>query len=76
MSDLRLIEMSFAFERASGAIESSCLFEQDWFDLESADEDLTDEIAYLESRQLLEHHPDHPSWVAIRNESESEEVQS
>lgn len=76
-SPMRLSEMSFAYERASGAIESSCIsqvhddpLENGWYDLETADEDLDDEVAYLESRNLLQRHPEHRQWVVIQDEGE------
>lgn len=73
----RLIEMSLAYERAVDAIESSCTvqehhepLENGWYDLSSADESLDDEVAYLDSRRLLQRHPEHPDWVTILDEGE------
>lgn len=73
----RLIEMGLAYERAGGAIESSCTvqehhepLENGWYDLSSADESLDDEVAYLDSRRLLQRHPEHPDWVTILDEGE------
>jgi hypothetical protein len=78
----RLAEMSLAYERAAGVIESSCSTaseaEQDfiaglWYDLDNVDEmvgDVTDEAEYLDSRSLLEHHPDNHRWVRICDEGE------
>jgi len=71
--------MSLAYERAAGAIESSCVHEHPegdddltgWYDLDSSDVDLEMEIGYLESRWLLLHHPDNPRLVAICDEGES-----
>lgn len=74
--DLRNIELCFAYERASGVIESSCipaLIEEDfteWWDLESSEEDLADEVDYLTSRNLIEFHADHPRWARICDEDE------
>jgi hypothetical protein len=78
-SDLRAIEMTLAYEQASGILESSCNYIKEnsgddpdsfWLDLGSLDEDLDDEIAYLESRRLLERHPEHAGWVRICDEGE------
>jgi hypothetical protein len=74
--DLRKIELSFAYKRASGVIESSCVPQLvteefvEWWDLESAEENISGEIAYLESRRLIERHPEHPTWVRICDEDE------
>ncbi len=68
---LRDLEKSFAFERASGVIESECIAEpagedeNGWWDLDSTEMDLSQEVEYLESRSLLKHHPAHPNWVMI-----------
>lgn len=78
MSNFRLSEMSFAYERAAGVIESECVvaephvdaLENGWFDLESTSVELDDEVAYLESRNLLQRHPEHPHWVTIRDEGD------
>jgi hypothetical protein len=59
MSPMRAAEMTFAYERATGVIESSCLTvevpgdDYTWYDLATATDDLDDEIAYLDSRRLL-----------------------
>lgn len=73
----RLAEMTFAYERAVGVIESSCVTEEtegpeSYYDLDSVDTgtDLEDEVEYLDSRKLLIHHPDHPRWVMICDEGE------
>jgi hypothetical protein len=76
MSDLRMIEMSFAYERAAGVIESECVpqgsncYGDMWFDLASATVDLTDEVLYLDSRRLLERSLENPQWVIILDEGE------
>lgn len=74
---MRGIEMTLAYERAAMAIENECVRElredrldTGWYDLESADSELDDEVAYLESRRLLERHPEHPEWVTICDEGE------
>ena len=73
--DFRDVEMSFAYERAAGVIESHCtVAKRDglevWYDLDSADEDIWDEIDYLTFRRLLARDPEHPSWVNICDEGE------
>jgi hypothetical protein len=80
----RLAEMTFAFERASGAIESSCVvvetaegFQYGWYDLDSVDTtgiDIEDEISYLDARRLLLHHPENPRWVTLLDEGEPLEL--
>jgi hypothetical protein len=74
---MRGFEMSFAYERATGMIENSCIkeehedaLENGWYDLASSDEDLTDEVAYLDSRRLLMRHPGNPQLVTICDEGE------
>lgn len=74
---MRGFEMSFAYERAADAIKNECVrhdhadaLEDGWFDLDSADEPLEDEVAYLESRRLLQRHPEYPEWVTICDEGE------
>jgi len=76
---MRGIEMTFAYERAVGIIESSCLvveqadeFQDGWYDLDSVDTniDIEDEVRYLDSRRLLLHHPEHPRWVVLCDEGE------
>lgn len=73
----RLSEMTFAYERAAGVIESECALaqpagedEEGWYDLDTSDDDLTDEVSYLDSRRLLQHHPEHPHWVILLDEGE------
>ena len=80
-SPMREIELSFAYERASGVIESACAsrgwtteFFGLYYDLDDVDEDtvsVDEEAAYLDSRGLLDHHPDNPRWVSICDESEA-----
>lgn len=74
---MSLIEMSFAYEHAAGILESSCVMaesagelENGWYDLDTAEVELDDEIAYLESRSLLRRHPDHPSWAIVQDEGD------
>jgi hypothetical protein len=73
----RLTEMGFAYERAAGMIESHCTMEEHvedlengWYDLGSSNIDLSDEVAYLESRRLIQRHPEHPAWVTIADEGD------
>jgi hypothetical protein len=76
--ELRKIELSFAYELASSWIDSETLPSYaknkepllDWHDLATADADLSDAMAYLESRRLIERHPEHPTWVRICDEDE------
>jgi hypothetical protein len=75
VSDLRALESEFAYERAVGMIESSCLTveEEDlnaWYDLDTGEVCLEDEVTYLDSRRLLLHHSEHPNWVKICDEGE------
>jgi hypothetical protein len=75
-TELRKIERSLAYSMASGIIESECLCVQmgeedcEWRDLNSANTPLEDEVAYLESRRLIERHPEHREWVTICDEGE------
>ena len=41
-----------------------------FYDLRSAEIDMTDEVKYLHARGLLDIHPDHSHWVSLRDESE------
>lgn len=77
MSDLRVIEMSLAYGQAAGIIQSSCIvaelageFDDGWYDLATSDVELSDEIAYLESRRLLQRHLERENWVIIRGEAD------
>jgi hypothetical protein len=77
MSPMCVAEMSFAYERASGVIESHCATayqegdDYTYYDLATAGiEDLEDEVAYLESRKLILRHRENPNWVAICDEGE------
>ena len=78
MTVLRLIEMSLAYERAAERIRNECsvaephqdALEDGWYDLSTSDEDLTDEIRYLESRGLIQYHPQHKTWVTLCDEGE------
>jgi hypothetical protein len=76
--ELREIELSFAYEMASGLIDIET-FEvwseerdevSDWHDLASADVDLSEAVDYLVSRNLIEFHPDNRNWVRILDEDE------
>ena len=78
---LREIERTLAFERAAGVIESQCIVNEEenldsWYDLGSADLDLSQEIAYLLSRGLLIRHGTEPRWVMIRDEDEAQPTQA
>ncbi len=69
------LERTFAYEQASGLISSCCVVEEtdgldQFYDLDSAEVDLSNEVAYLDSRRLLERHPEHPRWVMICDEDE------
>jgi hypothetical protein len=71
--DLRKIELSFAYDLASGWIDAETNKAGDnfdWHDLATAEVDLSDAVDYLESRRLLERHPEHPEWVRICDEDE------
>ena len=78
MSPMRLAEMSFAYERASGVIETHCPNvevsgdDYTYYDLSNVEVgvDVDDEVAYLESRRLLLRHATYPHWVAICDEGE------
>lgn len=78
MRELRVLELSFAYDRATALIESECSvivdtndrMDLEWYDLSSTEEDLTEEVSYLESRRLLQQHPEHPRWVMICDEGE------
>jgi hypothetical protein len=50
--------------------------DEGWYDLTSSDEDLSDEVAYLDARRFLQRHPQNQHWVIIQDEGELlEEVQ-
>jgi hypothetical protein len=78
---LREIELSFAYEMASGLIDietfdvSSQEIDEvsNWHDLASADVDLSEAVDYLVSRNLIEFHPDNRNWVRILDEDETVE---
>ena len=78
VEELREIELSFAYEMASGLIDietfdvSSGEIDEvsDWHDLASADVDLSEAVDYLVSRNLIEFHPDNRDWVRILDEDE------
>ncbi len=68
---------TLTYERASGAIQSDCNvvapaggLEEGWYDLDTAEADLSIEIDYLDARRLLERHPDHPNWIILRDEGD------
>jgi hypothetical protein len=84
-SEERRIERSFAYEAASGYLETSCSHPDDskdegeylevWLDLASLD--FPDEQAcaeealdYLIGRGLVDRHPDCPTWIHVRDEDE------
>lgn len=74
-TELRELELCFAYECASGVIESSCVMAAEvgcmkFYNLRSAEVDVTDEVRYLQSRRLLDLHPDNPHWVSVRDEGE------
>ena len=76
-SEINLLKMeqSLAYERAAGVIESHCVPSyreslQTWYDLKTAELELDDEVAYLESRGLLVHDELRPSLVMICDETE------
>jgi hypothetical protein len=69
------IEQSLAYEHAASVIESHCVVQKtadlvQYYDLASAEIDVTEEAMYLDSRRLLERHPEHLLWVLIRDEDE------
>jgi hypothetical protein len=76
--ELREIELSFAYEMASGLIDIETFDVRseevdevsDWHDLASADVDLSEAVDYLVSRNLIEFHPDNRNWVRILDEDE------
>lgn len=77
--DFRAIEMSLAYQAARDAIECCDLaaphensMEDFWYNLkpDRHEEMFDDEVAYLESRRLLQRHPEHPEWVTILDEGE------
>lgn len=77
---MRGIEQTLAYERATDILTSECVpveiaeeFQDGWYDLDSADAlvfDLKEMVAYLDSRRLLQHHPEHPQWVILLDEGE------
>lgn len=52
----------------------------DWYDTGSSDDewaedewpeqDIAEAVRYLDLRRLLDHHPDNPNWVRLRDEGE------
>jgi hypothetical protein len=77
---LRELERSLAYEHPSGLLDSCFVKKGDddgryWIDLERGEYgDFESEIAYLDSRGLLERHPQHAHWVCVRDESEEEKA--
>lgn len=75
MADLKSIEQDFAYQHATGLIEGCCVFlverpDGHWIDLSSAEADLSDEIAYLDSRRLIMRATDNPKLIQICDEDE------
>ena len=73
--DLRNAELSFAYEHAGGMIEGLCVYAGNadgntWYDLSKTERDISKEIAYLESRGLLQRHPLNPAIARVRGEDE------
>lgn len=69
------LEQAYAYMFATGVIESSCVIERDdtgepWFDLGTAEVDVTDEVKYLQARRLLRLHPTNPRWVSFCDDDE------
>jgi hypothetical protein len=75
MRSLEEIEKGFAYVRATGVIVSSCVpFEIDnagvWWDLDTAEVDLLEELKYLESRHLILHHASSPNLIQLCDEGD------
>ena len=84
--DLRSLELSLAYESAAGTIDCQCAPERDgsddvddWWsniddvsDISESVEFVADAVRYLDSRGLLERHPDHSNWVRVLDEDVAE----
>jgi hypothetical protein len=79
--DLRDLERSLAYDEASSMIDSMCAMEstddrlEAWWnniddidDMPGVEEAIADAVRYLDSRGLLERHPNHPNWVRVLDE--------
>lgn len=82
-ANLRTLEAGLAYEFARSLLHSHLLTAEEFgepeflqlqtdlypVDVDDA-EQVQDALDYLEARDLLEHHPAHPDWVAVRDEGE------
>ena len=78
--DVEALGRSLAYESAASIVESECVpAECGWFrcsdaDIAEANLDnfgLTTALIYLEALGLIERDPEHPDWIAIRDEGEA-----
>ena len=73
------LERGFAYSYATQVIEGACRpvgpDGESWWDVNDAvqlaEPDVTLAVAYLESRGLLDRHPEQAHWVSLRDESEA-----
>lgn len=82
-SELDTMAHHLAWENAITCIECNCLqIDLDgvadrlggWLDLAASDaydDDLAEQVRYLEARGLIERHEDNPNWISLRNEEEA-----
>jgi hypothetical protein len=74
------IEAQFAYLDACAQIEAHAEIVEDpdddsqWFDSKGTDTDISEEVAYLESRRLIVRHPKATQWIQLCDESEPQPV--
>lgn len=72
-AEMDALERSLAYQFAAGVIDGESIAvgdDKEWSEIDPEGEvDLFDAVRYLESRGLLERHPDHPNWVMVCDEA-------
>jgi hypothetical protein len=79
MRDIDMLAHELAYEASAREIERDCIDVSEeakaagWYDtqFQGAFYFECPHMEYLEQRGLIERDPDHPTWVAIREESEA-----
>jgi hypothetical protein len=82
--ELNALAHKIAYDAAAATIECCCISidegtveNRNFYDLANdgndsgAERAIADSVRYLEARGLIEHHPDNPNWIALRDESEA-----
>ena len=73
------IERQLAFDQANDIINTNLYYASpnslEWYELAQPDmqsaQQVAEAIQYLDTRGLIERDPEHPTWIAIRNEDEA-----